>query len=61
MKKSVQILLSLLLTFLIPMLTSWLLDWEWIAQSWARISLVLLLMLIELAIGAYVFKIIANK
>lgn len=60
MKKTIQILLCLLLMFLVPMLTSWLLDWHWITAAWPRIALVIILMIIELLIGGYIFKLLAT-
>jgi hypothetical protein len=56
MKETIQISGILLLAFLLPLLTSWLLDWSWIDQNWTRKALVMLLMLIEIAISVLILK-----
>ena len=54
MKKNLQLLTTLLLTFALPLLTSWLLDWCFIAAHWTRVTLVVLLMAIEFALGVII-------
>ena len=61
MNKTLQILLTLLLTFCVPMLTSWLLDLSWISGSWPRYSLVLLLMLFEVVLGIFLLKLLLQR
>lgn len=56
MKETLQISGILLLAFLLPLLTSWLLDWSWIEQQMIRKALVILLMLIEIAISVLILK-----
>lgn len=51
MKKTLYLLSVLLLTFSLPLFTSWLLDWPFIAAHWTRSALVVLLMGVELAVG----------
>jgi hypothetical protein len=43
------------------LLTSWLLDWEWIAREWPRYSAVVFLMVLELALGAFLFQQVVSK
>lgn len=56
MNKTIQIITTLLLTFVVPLFTSLLLDWPWVENAWPRYALIVLLMLVEMAIGAYIFK-----
>lgn len=56
MKDNIKILSTVLLTFLIMFTTSTLLDLEWVSKSTARITLTILLMLVELYIGVLIFK-----
>lgn len=60
MRKTLQIITTILLTFIVPMLTSWLLDWEWIVKEWPRYVLVLILMVMEVLIGLYIFREVAK-
>ncbi len=61
MKQTIQIITTILATFLLPLATSLLLDWNWIAAAWPRYVLIILLMLVEICIGAYALTIIAKK
>lgn len=61
MKQTIQIITTILATFLLPLATSLLLDWSWITDAWPRYGLVLILMLVEICIGAYALTIIAKK
>ena len=61
MKKTYQILLTLLCLFTLPLLTSWLLDWPWITRHWTREALVILLMITEVAIAAVLLKLIVQS
>jgi len=56
MKETLQISGILLLAFLLPMLTSWLLDWSWIDHNWTRKTLVILLMLVEIALSVFILR-----
>jgi len=49
--KDLKILITIILAFTLPMLTSWLLDWWWIQESWPRYSLIILLMISEFVIA----------
>ena len=55
-KTTIHLVITLLSMFLLPMVTSWLLDWSWISQSWPRVTLVLLLMLLEIAICVFLLR-----
>ncbi len=59
MKQTIQILTTILITFLLPLFTSLLLDWPWIANAWPRYGLVILLMLVEITTGVFIFKEVA--
>jgi len=55
MKHTIYILITLVATFLIPMLTSWLLDWTWITAEAPRYKLVVLFMVAQIIIGTAIF------
>ena len=61
MSQTLQIITTIFGTFLIMLLTSWLLDWEWIAREWPRYSAVVFLMVLELALGAFLFQQVVSK
>ncbi len=61
MKEELQIICILVLAFLLPMLTSWLLDWDWISRQWTRKTLVILLMGTEIAISILILRGIFKK
>ena len=59
--KNFKIIFTIILAFALPMITSWLLDWWWIQESWPRYSLIILLMISEFAIGVLVLLEILKK
>lgn len=56
MSQTLQIIITILGTFLMVLLTSWLLDWEWVNREWPRYYAVVLLMILELALGTFLFR-----
>ena len=61
MKQTLQIIITLLSIFVLPLFTSWLFDWWWISDNWTRQALITLLMLTEVVIGIYILKLIVKK
>jgi len=61
MNRTLQIITTILGTFITMMLTSWLLDWEWVAREWPRYTAVVLLMILQLALGAFLFQLVVSK
>lgn len=60
MKRFLQYLLVILFTFGLPLLTSWLLDIDWITENWSRSWLIYLLMLLEIVWGVYMAVILVK-
>ncbi len=56
MKTVYTIILIVFGTCGLMLLTSWLLSWSWIAQSWVRQAVVMLLMFLELFHGFLLYQ-----
>lgn len=54
--KLLHIIITLIITFVVAIATSALLDIPWVSMNWARQSLVVLLLAIELFLGFVIFK-----
>ncbi|WP_121665256.1 hypothetical protein [Mesonia aquimarina] len=61
MKNTLYLLSLIIAAFLLPMLTSWLYEWQFIASWWPRWVLIIFLMLTELIIIGYMFIEAAKK
>lgn len=55
MKDTLQFIAIISITFILAMSTSILLDFEWIEDHWLRQTLVVLLIILEVVVGAFVF------
>jgi hypothetical protein len=61
MKLTIIILAIILGTFALAFLTSWLLSWEWILAAWPRQALVIILMILEIIMGAAILRALAKN
>lgn len=55
-KKDLKILIVIVLSFVIPLATSALLDINWITAHWIRVILVVILIAFQITIGVFVLK-----
>lgn len=51
MKQTLIILSIILGAITIALLTSWLLSWPWVAAHWARQTIIIIFMVVQLAFG----------
>lgn len=61
MKNTIYIILTLFAAIAIPMLTSWLYEWQFISDWWPRIFLVVVAMIIEIVVCGFMIWVFVQR